>query len=264
LLRIYFSGSLDWGLEMPDINDELLALIGQAPEPEPLQSPDLPALDPGMLMSAAAQREVESMAPADGGTGLDAFLVDGPPQPVDEMVSEVNSLEGIWDRPEDRPGEDERGGPIEGADAGLEALFMGGREARDAAEAQGYVPGAMPAAPSSGYEDFSFDTSDLDTGGGGGGASPNPAVRWTVGRQDPPPAAPPMASYRAQGGADGVVVSRREGGQFIVQERPRPAVPPSQSVQAVAHTARAEASPAPAPAPMHNAPTLYDHLLSDD
>lgn len=209
-------------------------------------------------MSQSARREVEAAsaqhhptyAPSEETVGVDAFLAENPALPT--------HLAGVWEGSERETTERPDRGSTGGDD--LSALFMGGSEARAAAEAQGLsVEGSLPTLglPPSDFSETDYISFDTDDNWGREGAAPNPAVRWTVGREDPPPAAPPIDTHQAIRDSGGVIVSSLQGDRFIptVQQQ-QSSLAPRQTSPVVLPKARNEP-----PAPRTS---IYDHILSED
>lgn len=269
-----------------DVTDaDLLALIGKAPKTAAQPEQNLPDIDLSMLLSPSAQREVEAAqglvgsAPpvveahndfadatayslfATDNEAMDGSVQSALEEPAPEPVNVASvPLEALWGGME-REGLEEAPGaaPAPQVEAGLESLFMN-REAQEAAsllQGGGFPPPVASPTPEFDIQmgmDWSPDP-----------RTPTPQgsmerVRFQIGRQDPPPAAPPMRREASWGGSDGVVVSRRgTDGRFQPQR-----IPQTAQARPPTFEQRAASAPPVAPPPRPAAPTLMQHLMLDD
>jgi hypothetical protein len=148
-------------------------------------------------------------------------------------------------------------------DPDLTDLFMGSREAQDAAQALGWSSGDMALRDDGMHVEF--DDAPIE-----GTTTPNEAARWQVGRQSPPPTSFSRETF--SGPSEGQVVSRRGADGRFQAIRPHDPVRrhdpvldgrplrQSQGRMVPAPQAQVKQPKAPEPPP----PTRYDRLLGPD
>lgn len=253
-------------LRRMSIDDDLRALIGQAPAPV-AESTALPDLDLAAFLSPTAQREIQaaqgltrslpsvqaalpdfseaalSSLYEDGNQAMDGEIHQVLAQPAHVDTSNVR-LGDIWAGVDREGSDDEYRPPAAHVEPDLQSLFMN-REAQSAMEARGMTP----SESSSGFEDFEFTAMD---------ENPRDTDFFVPRRSSP-------------GNAQGVVISQRTAEGFRTIERTRPdpryVAPPRVVAAGPPRTNTPRTTPAPtptsSPTPAHF-PTLMQQLMNDD
>ncbi len=203
---------------------ELLEMSRKANAVEVPKGPQLPDLDPNMFLSSAGAFEFQA-----------AQALSEPRVDLVEQVAR-QALDHIH-----RAAERTVVASLQASERpSLESLFM----ASAARETGMDLVDAMSFAVASTADDFdiAYDADDIDTGARG---VPNPAVRFQIGRESPPPSY--FSASRQM--TDGQVVATRSNGRF---ESTVPRIPYG-SVAVRQAESRAPTPPA-APTPRYEAP----------